>query len=196
MKKTKGQKILYSVFTVILAILLGVILLNRFGIVDFESEINKVRNPDFYWQSEPFGDINAVFYLESKTEKNGDHYSVFYYLKSADGSKEYTHGDGIPLKELRNYSYKDISHLYELYSIEGICYTAMFVPLDCQIAEINGEQFETKTGFINTPEGELEFRYFTAQYKTKRNNTPFEQDTLILYTESGRTHKFVENIYD
>lgn len=196
MEKSKGKKIAYTVFTVILAIVLGIILLTRFGIVDFKEEVNKVTNADYYWQSEPFGEIDAVWYLESKTYKIGDHYSVFYYLRNADRSQEYTHGDGVSVPKLKKYSYKDIDHIYSLYTVDGINYTALFVPLDCAYAEINGERFETNNGRINTPEGEVEFRYFTATYKSMMYSDNPTPDTLVLYSENGQSHKYVENLSD
>lgn len=194
MEKTKKQKIAYSVFTVVLVIVLGVVLLNRFGIIDFEKEVNKVTNSDYYWQSEPFGEIDAVWCLENVAFDDGNN-SIFYYLRSADESKEYTHGDGVSVKKIAKLDYDDIEKVYALYTYNDICYTALFVPLDCEYVEINGERFPVKTGKINTPEGELEFRYFTAAYKSISKDEHV-QDKLVLYSKSGRSYERVENIYD
>lgn len=196
MEKSKGKKIAYTVFTVILAIVLGIILLNRFGIVDFKEEVNKVTNADYYWQSEPFGEIDAVWYLQSSTEPLGDDYFVTSYLRSADGSQEYANGMNTLIKDLKNIGYKDIDYIYDLYMTDGISYTAIFVPLDCEYAEINGERFETNNGRINTPEGEVEFRYFTATYESMKNSDTNLLDTLVLYDKIGIPHKYAENIYD
>ena len=193
MEKAKRQKIAYSVITVILAIVLGALLLSRFGIVDFKEELNTITNADYYWQSEPFGEIDAVWCLESKTEKIGDHYSIFYYLRSADGGKDYTYGDGMSIQKIINLDYKDIDHIYDLYTYNNICYTALFVPLDCEYAEINGERFETKNGRINTPEGEVEFRYFTAIYESIGTSENIVPDTLVLYSKSGQSYEYVDN---
>lgn len=196
MEKTKKQKIASSVFCVVLVLLLAIILLNNLGIVDFKKEANLIINSDYYWQSEPFGEIDAVWCLESQTEKSEGDSKVYYYLRSADGSREYTHGDFVSVEKIVNCDYKDIDHIYDLYTHDGLHYTALFVPLDCEYVTINNERFETKTGKINTNEGEIEFKYFTATYKSAANGESIVPDVFILYSESGQSYKCIENLSD
>lgn len=200
MEKTKGQKIAYSVITVILAIVLGVILLNRFGVVDFKGEINKTVNSDYYWQSEPFGDLNAVWCLESCDAKDTEllgGVSLTHYLRSADGSKEYAGGSGKYAEEIKKLNYNDRIRICSLYDDKGISYAAIFVPMDCKYATVNGEDaVEAKSGCINTPEGELEFKYITVTYERYTDYDSPRPDTLVLYDENDQAHEFKEDIYE
>lgn len=202
MEKSKGKKIAYTVFSVILAIVLGVILLNRFGIVDFKEEVNKVTNADYYWQSEPFGEIDAVWYLASTTEplfENGS-YGLLMTLKSNSTGETYQDGSYYSINDLKNLDYNnDNVILNGAYQENDTCYATIFVPLDCEYAEINGERFEIKNGRINSPGGEVEFKYLTAEYKSICDFSDpgnIRLDTLILYDSNGQSHLCVEDVYE
>ncbi len=195
MEKTKGQKIAYSAATIILAVILGIILLNRFGIIDINQAVNKTVNSDYYFQSEPFGELNAVWCLESSDEKLGDDYYIKESLKSSDNFSEYQVGRNYYVSEVKNINYDMVNHIYSLYDYNEISYVAFFVPMSCEFAQVNGgEKFEAKSGEINTPSGSVEFKYVTVTYRSLNlDSDEYQPDTLILYDYDDNKYEYKDD---